>query len=156
MYAKISASEKEFVQQGVALNCRNDGRSTLDVRNISVEDLIFPHLNGSSKVSVGYGTDIICSIKFEVCEYVPSSSLEDLINVTFDISHSCNVRIDERRLQDHGSNVAEIVKNILVQSSSINMEALVIVPGRYNWMMHIDIVVFLLFLFLIIRPSDSG
>ena len=147
MYAKISATEREFVQQGAALNCRNDGRSALDVRNVSVEDLVFPHLNGSSKVSVGYGTDIICSIKFEVCDAIPSSSLKDLIDITFEISHSCNVRMDERRLQDHGSCAAEIVKNILVQSASIDMEVLVIVPGRYNWMMHIDIVVFLSFLY---------
>jgi len=58
-----SVAERLYIESGIEMEIRFDGRSLLDFRAISIEDDIFPHVNGSSKISIGHGTDVICSVK---------------------------------------------------------------------------------------------
>ena len=63
MLYPISSSEKTFIEKGCQEDIRYDGRSSMDYRNISIENNILPHLNGSSRVKIMDSIDIICSVK---------------------------------------------------------------------------------------------
>lgn len=80
-----SKAEKQYIEEGCALGIRCDGRGkswiynfTISVfptipfllvadpealRTISIENNIFPHVNGSSRLRVDGAVDIICSLK---------------------------------------------------------------------------------------------
>ena len=106
----ISESEKQYIVTGISHNIRYDGRGAFDFRSISIEDQILPHLNGSSRVLIGSTTDITCSLKFEIGECSANFDYNDMLDVNIDISPSCNLKIDERRIQDYSCNLAEIMK----------------------------------------------
>ena len=80
----VSQAEKKFIIDGCAENLRYDGRGfsyychcwcriiiiaffcfegLTDYRSISIENCVLPHVNGSSRVKIASGFDIICSIK---------------------------------------------------------------------------------------------
>ena len=56
--------------KGVSLGIRDDGRAPFDYREVSVDLGIFPHVNGSSRISLGksglISTDVVASVKAEV------------------------------------------------------------------------------------------
>lgn len=59
----LSQSEIQFIIQGCNQGVRNDGRDLDDFRSLSIENKIFPHVNGSSRVKIGDKIDVLCSIK---------------------------------------------------------------------------------------------
>ena len=58
----ISQGEVEWITQGVACNCRNDGRGREDFRELSVQLGVVPQASGSARVRLGE-TDVIVGIK---------------------------------------------------------------------------------------------
>ena len=77
-----------------------------DYRSISLENCIFPHLSGSSRVKVEDSTDVICSISFEVSEPNQDTPEDGFVAVYVDISPSCKTSIEDRALQTIGSQFA--------------------------------------------------
>lgn len=63
MMHNISSGEKKFIKQGCADGIREDGRSLVDFRLVTIEGDIMPHCNGSARVTIGNTVDILCSIK---------------------------------------------------------------------------------------------
>lgn len=86
MFNEISQTEKDFIRHSCQNNIRYDGRfnslffyffsfalyfyfccfffrTSLDFRLINIENDIFPHCNGSCRVSIRGGIDILCGIK---------------------------------------------------------------------------------------------
>jgi hypothetical protein len=83
----ISFAEKAFIEEGCALRIRYDGRGrcivsvdpehqlhpsltmsvlitdTNSFRPMSIEDSIFPHTDGSSRVRISDSVDILCTVK---------------------------------------------------------------------------------------------
>lgn len=79
-----SYAEKAFIEEGCALCIRYDGRGgciasvdpehqpadmsvlitdTSSFRPMSIEDRIFPHTDGSSRVRISDSVDILCTVK---------------------------------------------------------------------------------------------
>jgi exosome complex RNA-binding protein Rrp42 (RNase PH superfamily) len=74
MLKNISSAEKDYITEGCSEGIRLDGRGLYDFRVMSVEGDIFPHCNGSCRISIGNSVDILCSIKvfcilYYICFY---------------------------------------------------------------------------------------
>eukprot|EP01041_Mallomonas_annulata_P009661 gene9661-20089_t len=141
MLRAISKAEVDYVIQGCDCNIRGDGRASADFRNISVETDILPHVNGSSRVTIGNSTDIICSVKVEVSEPAFGSPDTGSFEVSCDISPACNLKMDDRKLQEVGSQISEQLQLIYGGSKAIDLEALCIIKGKFCWIVHIDILI---------------
>jgi len=86
---KSSQAEQSYIQAGCALGIRYDGRGISkvyvlmkltafsrytrfiptgmdDFRAITIQNNIFPHVNGSSRVKIDSDVDIICSVKVHI------------------------------------------------------------------------------------------
>jgi len=137
----ISATEKAFICEGCAAGIRFDGRDVLDFRHLVLENSVFPHVNGSSRVRVADGVDVLCSVKVEVGEPLAHAPLLGLFDVDVDISPSCNLKADDRRLMDHGAHVAQQLQRFVVASDALDLAALCIVPGKYCWVFCVDVLV---------------
>lgn len=141
MLPSISDTEISFSCRGCKEEVRYDGRGSSDYRPISLENSIFPHLNGSSRVKVSESTDIICSIKLEIAEPDASTPNSGILEFHVDISPSCKVSMDDRGLSAAGAQIANNLQSIYLGSSSINLEDLAIIPGKYCWSIQVDLLV---------------
>ena len=140
MNCTTSDAERVFITRGVEENVRGDGREKFDFRQVSIEDQVLPHLHGSSKVTIG-NNDVLCSVKLSVDEPVVGALNSGVLDVCIDVSQHTNVRMDERNLHELGSNLAEVLKSVLIESDSLELEDLCIIPGKFCWVMHLDILV---------------
>ena len=141
MQNSLSEAEKEYIRDGVDVGVRGDGRSNCSFRAITIEDQIFPHVHGSSKVSVGNVTDLLCSLKVSVGVPGVDAKSEGILDVGVDISQHTNLKIDEKQMMDYGNNFAEILQSLLVDSGSLDLKDLCIIEGKYCWVLHIDVLV---------------
>ncbi len=150
-----------FIQAGCEHGIRFDGRDVTDFRHISIENSIFPHVNGSSRLRVGDGVvEILCSVKVEVTEPSALHPNHGLFEVDVDISPSCNLKTDERRLMEQGLHIAQQLQRYVVgagaagtggggsgsngngvESSPLDLKALCIIPGKYCWCVSVDLLI---------------
>ena len=142
MINNLSIGEKKYIIEGIDDSIRCDGRGLNDYRSISIENDIFPHLNGSSRIKIADETDVICSIKVEVLEINNNNNNtkdNNLIEVNVEFSSSYNLKIDERRLSDYGNLLAKELQSIYTESNTIDMNSLCIIPNKFYWVIYIDI-----------------
>jgi exosome complex RNA-binding protein Rrp42 (RNase PH superfamily) len=117
MLGHISKSEIDFISSGCAENIREDGRGLYDFRTISIDTNILPQCNGSCRLSIGLGTDVVCSVKvfyelickikylndvrriiqLEVTDTSVNRPDEGILQVTVDISPSINIKLEKRK-----------------------------------------------------------
>lgn len=145
-----SQSEREYIEGSVRDNVRLDGRKNLEYRSISVENNVFPHVNGSSRVRVGGGMDILCTIKLEVLDLQnggsssfdgPTSADEGVLEFNIEYSPSCNLKCDERRLSDAGAQLSQQLQSVYTGSSAVDLKSLCIIPAKYCWAIYVDILI---------------
>lgn len=144
MINNLSIGEKKYIIEGINDGIRYDGRGLNDYRSISIENDIFPHLNGSSRIKIADETDIVCSVKVEVLEISNnnnnnSNDNNNLIEINVEFSSSYNLKIEERRLTDYGNLIAKELQSIYKESNSIDMKSLCIIPNKFYWIIYIDI-----------------
>ena len=137
----ISSAEKEYVRDGVQMNVRGDGRVNSSFRAVDIEDQVFPHVHGSSKVSIGDSTDVLCSVKISVGEPKVDARAQGILDIGIDVSQHTNVKLDERQMMDYGNNLAQILQSLLIDSGSLDLEDFCIIEGKYCWILHIDVIV---------------
>jgi exosome complex component RRP42 len=78
-----SAAELAYTLQGAAHDQRDDGRSRLDFRAISIELGIFPQASGSARVTLG-ATDILIGVVAELS--TPDAAVPDAGRILFSVS----------------------------------------------------------------------
>ena len=90
----LSQSEKDYVIGGVDAGIRSDGRGLQQYREVSVEDSVFPHTHGSSRVVIGGGLEILCSVRVDVDEPLVSKPDRGRFDVSVEFSPSCQFSED--------------------------------------------------------------
>lgn len=141
LLSPVSSAEKEYIVAGCNDLVRADGRGTDDFRPISIENHIFPHVSGSSRVRVSDSVDILCSVKLEAAEPADHIPNEGLLAISVDISPSCQLLMDDRQLQAYEAQIAEKLQSVLGISSAIDLCNLCIIPGKFCWSVQIDLVI---------------
>ncbi|CAM9515141.1 unnamed protein product, partial [Ectocarpus fasciculatus] len=136
-------TEKKFIEASCDHGVRSDGRDLFDVRCMSVELGVLPQSNASCRLSIGTGTDLICSLKvLEVGEPMPAAVNEGILEVTVEFSPVINPSADKKKLQEQGARIASHLQQSLLSASAIELEKLCIIPGKICWIAHVDILFF--------------
>lgn len=84
MSASLSPSERSYILTGLAHPTeptRLDGRHLLEPRAISLEAGIAPQANGSARVVLAEGTEVVAGIKLEVVELGQGESWRGTVEV---------------------------------------------------------------------------
>ncbi len=142
MYNLISDAEILYTKRGCNIGIRRDGRGLKDFRDLQIEDSVLPQVNGSAHVRLGNVTEVICSVKLDISEPVNNVPDRGLVTFSLDFSPSCRLDLDDRHRTDLSKTLAERLQNILLGSSSIDLESLCIIRGKYCWLVHIDVLVY--------------
>lgn len=144
MISHLSDSERKYLLEGLKLeNIRSDGRENTDYRTLVVENNVLPQVNGSSRVRLGLGTEILCSVKLEISEPHEETPQKGNFEVAMDISPSCVQHGGEetRRLTELQTELSEFLRSTYASSGSLDFDALCIIPAKYCWTVYVDLVV---------------
>lgn len=135
----ISLSEKQFIRQSFIHNIRSDGRGGFDFRPVTIENDIFPHCNGSSRVTINNSIDVLCSIKLSV-----SSNFNPIkyVDIATEISSSCTSKKDELEINEMTNKINEIIGSMLTNSCQEHFKRkLTIIEGKFYWTVNIDLLI---------------
>ena len=104
--SRLSPAELAYVSSGVAANLRADGRSRLDYRAFSVETGVVPHANGSARLRLGEGTDVLAAVNLSMI--VPdqtATSAQGSVVCSVEHSAACAVDREDRDVQAANANL---------------------------------------------------
>mmetsp|Transcript_15210 Transcript_15210/g.16913 ORF Transcript_15210/g.16913 Transcript_15210/m.16913 type:complete len:282 (+) Transcript_15210:28-873(+) len=127
----LSSIEKQFIQEGVAEDIRNDGRSRIDYRPFTLETGIISQANGSARVVLD-ATSVLVGIKAEVEAPDPTRPSEGIVKVHIDRWGSEDDK-DQTRMY-----VTRAMQNVV---SYVDTKSLCLREGLFCWALYVDIIV---------------
>ena len=143
----LSQSEIEYTLKGCENNIRVDGRGLTDVRPYEVVVGSLALSNGSARVSLpGGSTDVVCSVKAEVCPILGGlgSSQGEVGEIEISVEFLGNAGVTSnfgaRTMKvKHEAELSRILQKLL--ANAVDLKALCIVPGKWCWKLFIDLLV---------------
>ena len=85
----MSAAERVYRLQGVADDVREDGRSRLDYRHLSIEVGLFSQTSGSARLRMG-GTDVLVGVTPELSQPDAATPDEGRVLISVDFARGGN------------------------------------------------------------------
>jgi len=155
LFKTISPAEfyLRFLTQGV----RPDGRPLHDIRKSTISVGSIKTVVGSSLCKVG-DTSVIAGIKADVgppptnssnkllptsLPYIQASSSNTLINqiipINVELSSLCHSRFKPGKPSEEAQVLTEHLQKIMRETSLVDLQSLVIQPGKAMWFLYIDI-----------------
>ena len=136
----ISESERIYITHGVDVNIRSDGRSCTDYRNILIEANVIQTCSGSAHARSG-NTDVLVGIKLELEEASDPAESDAVgrVQIFADISAIASPAFEGKKGEDITCQLEALFAEFL--PNYIDLEKLVIVPGKSYFVLHIDIVI---------------
>lgn len=64
-----------------------------------------------------------------------------LFDLAIELSPSCNLKLDDRNLIEYGSQIAQQLQSFIVNSNTLSMKELCIIPGKFCWNICVDLLV---------------
>jgi exosome complex component RRP42 len=143
----LSSGETAFVAAGVAAGVREDGRTPSSFRGASVASGVVPQANGSARVSLGHGTAVtvvLAAVKAEIG--TPETATPEAGRIEGLVQLSPVMHMDERASRSDASalsstELTRLLARQLAVIGAARRALLGIVPGRYCWVLHVDVLV---------------
>lgn len=141
---QISASERQFICEGVAANVRADGRARLAYRALVIETSLLAQSNGSARVSLeNGGTDVLASVKLETAAPLPQAPSSGVVQVNVTCAPSVSAKLAGRAAEELNVELSQLLTRLLAESwLKQRGELLCLVPGESVWSVQIDVTVF--------------
>lgn len=138
MLTVISAGERLFIQRGVELDCRMDGRKLFEYRQLELEVEVLPNCHGSAHVRLGT-TDLLVGVKAELTEPKPDEPNLGILEFGADFSANASPMFEGRGGDDLVDQLVTVLDKAI--TPAVDRAALCVVPGRNVWTLFIDILV---------------
>ncbi|EFA76286.1 hypothetical protein PPL_10049 [Heterostelium album PN500] len=132
---KISPSEIYFIKQGVECGVRSDGRSRLDYRHFELDVGEIAHACGSARILLS-NTHVLVGIKADIGAPTTDKPNSGVLNYSVECCPSASPEFEGKGAEQLNIELAKQLERML--ENSLDLESLVIVPGRYCWNLHID------------------
>lgn len=144
-----SAGEQKFILDGVEQDCRVDGRTRSEFRPFVLDVSVLTGCHGSSRVLLGEGTDVMAAVKVEISSPAEKRPAEGIVKVHVEANPGFFVPKGGANLQRATSDsekravaarIATILNALLSRSGALDLQKLCVVPGRFVWTVHVDVV----------------
>ncbi|HWQ17689.1 MAG TPA: exosome complex protein Rrp42 [Sulfolobales archaeon] len=136
----IPALKRTAILNLLSRSQRIDGRSPSDTRNIEISLGVIPNANGSAHVKLGL-TQVIAGIKAEIgSPFQDTPNMGNLI-VNAEFVPLASPTFEPGPPDERAIELARILDRSLRDVRAIDLEKLVIIPGRKVWNIFIDIYV---------------
>ncbi|ORX60494.1 hypothetical protein DM01DRAFT_1300281 [Hesseltinella vesiculosa] len=137
----ISPAEKAYIQDGVAHDCRADGRSRLEYRHLVLESGLLSQAGGSARCRLGE-TDVLVGVKVEIGEVEPDKPNVGRILCNVECAPSASQQFEGRGADDLNNTLTQALDRIYNgPQGGFDLEKLCIIPGQSCWLIYIDAMV---------------
>jgi len=137
----LSESERRYIEGGVEVNIRNDGRGRHDYRDFTIETgSIATQANGSCLLKL-HTTDILVAVKVELG--IPDEDAPDCGKLQFAVecSPSAAREFEGRGAEELNGELAGLLQRIFDNKSALDLKKLCIIPGQRCWILYVDALV---------------
>ncbi|RKP27785.1 ribosomal protein S5 domain 2-type protein [Syncephalis pseudoplumigaleata] len=138
----ISVVERDFVERGVDLDLRTDGRGRNDYRLPRMEMNLVAQSDGSARCQLGGSTDVLVSIRCELGQPEPTTGDRGRLAVSVECAPSASQQLEGRGADELNTELAEALSRALTgPRSGLNLRQLCIVENMHCWILNIDAIV---------------
>ena len=132
----LSASERAYIERGIQLGVRNDGRGNLGMRRVRVVVGELPHAHGSARCVLGASaTEVLVSVKAELVALVPGAALAPCVECAAQTLVGGSGAAEDSAL-------AAALQALLGAPGVVPRAALAVAPaGRWQWRLLVDALV---------------
>ncbi len=134
----IENIRKEQLLKLLSKGKRLDGRGLTDYRPLKVEVGVIDKAEGSAKVSLG-DTQVIAGVKVELDEPFPDTPNRGLLIVNAEILPLASPYSEPGPPDENAIELARVVDRGVRESGMIDLEKLVIVPGKHVYAVFVDV-----------------
>ncbi|GAB5585592.1 hypothetical protein Unana1_00492 [Umbelopsis nana] len=135
----LSQAERDYITQGVHSDLRADGRGRLDYRAMVLETGIISQANGSARVRLGEGTDVLVGVKVEIDQVEADADNVGKIVCNVECSPSASQQFEGHGADDLNNELTQALQRVFGGSQcGINFEKLCIIKGAQCWIVYID------------------
>lgn len=138
----LSSAEREYIEQGAEQGVRSDGRSSLDLRPVTLETSVLPNASGSARVRIGKVTDILVGIKPEVTQPFRETSDEGILSFSVECSSLASPDFVGRGAADLNAQLVQMLSRLYASTATRALrQDLCLIPSKKCWVLHIDALV---------------
>lgn len=130
--------EAELVKQSILENKRVSKRGLLDTRDITLELNTLKNADGSAILTLGK-TKVIAGVKILVDKPYPDTPDEGSISVGIELSPMSDPDFGTGPPDDSSIELSRVVDRAIRESKGIDFKALCIEPGKFIWVVFVDI-----------------
>lgn len=139
---QLSSAEREYIEQGAEQGVRSDGRSSLDLRPVTLETSVLPNASGSARVRIGKVTDILVGIKPEVSQPFRETSDEGILSFSVECSSLASPDFVGRGAADLNAQLVQMLSRLYASTATRALrQDLCLIPAKKCWVLHIDALV---------------
>jgi exosome complex component RRP42 len=140
MSSVVTRIKQKQIAQLIAKGKRLDDRSPTDYREIKVEQGIIERAEGSARVLLGR-TEVMAGTKIEIGEPFPDTPNEGVLTVNAELVPLASPTFEPGPPDENSIELARIVDRGIRESKSIDVEKLVIEPGKKVFIIFVDVYV---------------
>ena len=140
MAAVITRVKKKQLSELMAKEKRMDGRGLKDYREMKIEQGIIERAEGSARVLLGK-TEVVVGVKIEMGEPFSDTPNEGVLTVNAELTPIASPEFEAGPPDEMSIELARIVDRGIRESKAINVEKLVIEPGKKVFVVFVDVYV---------------
>lgn len=140
MASVITRVKQKQIAQLIAEGKRLDGRGLTDYREMKLEQGIIERAEGSARVLLGK-TEVVVGTKVEMGEPFPDTPGEGVLTVNAELVPLASPGFEPGPPDENSIELARIVDRGIRESKAINVEKLVIEPGKKVFVVFVDVYV---------------
>eukprot|EP00920_Eleutheroschizon_duboscqi_P036222 GHVT01087543.1.p1 GENE.GHVT01087543.1~~GHVT01087543.1.p1 ORF type:complete len:333 (-),score=43.36 GHVT01087543.1:418-1416(-) len=138
----ICTAERRYLEDGMAMGHRIDGRSCLQYRPSTVEYGILPSANGSARMWTRDNNDVLVSVKCEVGPPPdPHDTSSGAVRVSVQCCASVGLEFGGRGGEEACQFLSCLIDEFCTNDRIIGRKQLCILAGHFCWTVYVDVTV---------------
>ena len=130
--------DKDRVRRFALRGLRLDRRGPLDYRPISIATDVFANADGSAVVDLG-GTKVAAGVKYELGSPFPDTPNKGAVMVDAELLPMANPTFEPGPPDENAIELARVVDRGIRESNAIDLEKLAVEPGKWVWLVFVDL-----------------
>eukprot|EP01135_Chromosphaera_perkinsii_P011640 Nk52_evm23s2462 gene=Nk52_evmTU23s2462 len=145
----VSGYERAFIIDGISQhNLREDGRTNLDMRALSVQTGILSNTYGSARLQLG-PTELLVGVKADLAPPLTDRPASGRIEFSVDWATSQQQQMGGAAKEKVACDLEEMLYRMMNNTDHLFVtreeeeenNVLCIVPGKYVWLLHVDVLI---------------
>lgn len=134
----VTRVKQKQIAQLIEQEKRLDGRELKDYREMKIEQGIIERAEGSARVLLGK-TEVVVGVKIEMGEPFPDTPNEGVLTVNAELTPIASPAFEPGPPDEDSIELARIVDRGIRESKAIDVEKLVIDPGKKVFVVFVDV-----------------